>query len=317
MKKIISALLCVAILLTFASCGKNSGQKSGKMKIVTSIFPVYDWVNNILGDKAENAEVTLLLKNNVDLHNYQPTAQDIVKISQCDLFIYVGGESDEWVEDVLASSENEDMLTINLVSYLGHKAIEETEEMEANEEEEEEEGEEIEYDEHVWLSLRNAAAFCEEIDGAIELLDQKNADYYKSNLTAYVEKLNALDKKYSAAVDNAANKTLVFGDRFPFIYLFNDYGLEHYAAFSGCSAESEASFETVLALAKKIDELKLDNILTLETGDGKLASTIISNTENKNQKVLVLNSFQSAPAEGETYLAVMEENLNVLTEAIS
>ena len=473
------------------------------LKIVTTIFPEYDWVREVLGDQAENDELTMLLDNGVDLHSYQPTADDIVKISDCDLFIYVGGESDGWVDDALKNATNKNMKVIDLQEVLGDsvKAEEVVEGMQETEHdhghdhskevstfeddevqdrslsdwagdwqsaypfaldgalddafaamaEESEmtaeeyktyyqngyktdisniniEGDHIEFtyedgkkvgsdykyvgyyiqnwstgtkaamyrfeaadkdsgapvyiefndhmieptaaehfhirmsnesfdaivdpenswptffpadmtgeeicehmeghdheheeeaDEHVWLSLKNAEVLVNAISKYLQELDPDNKDTYAANSDAYVKKLAALDADYQAAVDAASNKTVLFGDRFPFRYLVDDYGLNYYAAFVGCSAETEASFETISFLAKKVDELKLPCVLTIEGAQHKIAETIVQNTAEKNQKVLTMDSMQSTTSKdvknGTTYLSVMEKNLSVLKEAL-
>ena len=336
MKKIIALLL--VLLMTagmLAGCGKqkddDTTDTTDKLSIVTTIFPEYDWVRQILGDKADNADVTMLLDNGVDLHSYQPTADDIVKISDCDLFIYVGGESEGWVEDALKNSANKDRKIINLLDVLGDSVKSEEvvegmqeEEHEHEEGEEHEDGEvhehEEEADEHVWLSLKNAEVLVGAISNALQELDVENKDIYAANADAYMKKLAALDAEYQTAVDNATRKTVLFGDRFPFRYLADDYGLNYYAAFVGCSAETEASFETVSFLAKKVDELKLPCVLTIEGAQHKIAETIVQNTAEKNQKVLTMDSMQSTTskdvANGTTYLSVMEKNLSVLKEAL-
>jgi len=324
-----SLLLATGIL---GGCGKAesssisapSASQSGikPLKIVTTIFPEYDWVREILGDNADHAEVTMLLDNGVDLHSYQPTADDIIKISDCDLFIYVGGESDGWVEDALKEATNKEMQVINLLDVLGEQVKEEevVEGMEAEEEESEDENE-PEYDEHVWLSLKNAETLCNAISDALEEIDPANKDAYATNAASYLEKLAALDGEYQTVVDNAARKTVLFGDRFPFRYLVDDYGLSYYAAFAGCSAETEASFETISFLAQKVDELKLPCVLTIEGAKHKIAETIVQNTAEKNQSILTLDSMQSTTstdvANGTTYLSVMESNLDVLKQALN
>lgn len=332
MKKIITLML-VAVLAVCAlsGCGTSkSGEdtKDKKIKIVTTIFPEYDWVMQILGDKADKADVTMLLDKGVDLHSYQPSTADIAKISEADVFIYVGGESDEWVEDVLKQAKNKNLKVINLMDVMGDKAKEEEvkEGMQPEEEEHAEEAkdgkeeEEVEYDEHVWLSLKNAKIFTKKIADVLSEVDKDDAKTYQANYESYAKKLDDLDKKYAEAVASAKNKTLVFGDRFPFRYLVNDYGLDYYAAFVGCSAESEASFETVTFLAKKVDELGLSDVLTIEGKNHKIAKTVIENTKEKNQKVLTLDSMQSTTAkdvkDGATYLGIMEKNLEVLKEAL-
>ena len=332
MKKITALLLALFVLVgALAGCGKrNDTNKTDKLSIVTTIFPEYDWVREILGDKADNAEITMLLDNGVDLHSYQPTADDIVKISDCDLFIYVGGESDGWVEDALRNAANRNMKVINLLEVLGdsvktEEIVEgmqeehEHEDAHAHDDAEEHEHEE-EADEHVWLSLKNAKMLVRVISKALQELDPDNKDIYAANADAYVKKLSALDADYQAAVDAASNKTILFGDRFPFRYLVDDYGLRYYAAFVGCSAETEAGFETISFLAKRVDERKLPCVLTIEGAQHKIAETIVQNTTTKNQKVLTMDSMQSTTTQdvknGTTYLSVMEKNLSVLKEAL-
>ena len=289
-----------------------------KIRIVTTIFPEYDWVREILGDKADSAEITMLLDKGVDLHSYQPTADDLIKISDCDLFVYVGGESDGWVDDALKNATNKNRKVIHLLDALGD-SVKEEETVEGMQEEEEDH-EEKEYDEHVWLSLKNAKTLVGAISESLQELDPDNKDTYAANADAYGQKLSALDAEYQKAVSAGTYKTLLFGDRFPFRYLVDDYGLSYYAAFAGCSAESEASFETVSFLARKVDEGKLPCVLTIEGKNHKIAETIVQNTAGKNQKILTMDSMQSTTsqdvARGTTYLSLMAKNLDVLKEAL-
>lgn len=334
MKKVISPLLAVLMLVgMLAGCANQSEMPTvtatpagsqaesaadEKIRIVTTIFPEYDWVREILGDKADSAEITMLLDNGVDLHSYQPTADDLIKLSDCDLFVYVGGESDEWVEDALKSAANRDRKVINLLDVLGN-SVKEEETVEGMQEEEEDQ-EEKEYDEHVWLSLKNAKTLVAAISAALQELDPDNKDAYAANADAYGQKLSALDAEYQKAVSAGTYRTLLFGDRFPFRYLVDDYGLSYYAAFAGCSAESEASFETVSFLARKVDEGKLPCVLTIEGAQHKIAETIVQNTAGKNQKILTMDSMQSTTSQdvagGTTYLSLMAKNLDVLKEAL-
>ncbi len=323
------------------------------IKVVATIFPEYDWVKQIMGDKADSAEITYLLESGVDLHNFQPTADDIIKISNSDLFIYVGGESDEWVEDALEGAVNKDMKVINLMETMGDKAkLEEVKEgMQHDHDHDHEEGEEEhdhgheegeeehdhdheegeeehdhdheeeeEYDEHVWLSLVNAKFLCGEITDALCEIDPANADSYKANFTAYSAELDALHSDFQKLTDSAAIKTVVFGDRFPFRYFVDDYGLDYFAAFSGCSAETEASFETVIFLTQKMDELGCKTIYTIENSDKSIAQTIIGSTQAKDQTVAELNSLQSVSRAdidaGVTYLSLMRGNYDVLAETL-
>ncbi len=328
-KYLVIILSIVMAVLGLSACGTQKTEdkttkETHKLKIVTTIFPEYDWVKNILGDQADQAEIKMLLDNGVDLHSYQPTAEDIMQISQCDLFIYVGGESDAWVEDALKEAVNKNMKVINLLDVLKDTIKEEevVEGMQAEEEEEGDEGEEEEpeYDEHVWLSLRNAETLCQSIEKALAELNPSAASSYENNLNQYLSKMKDLDQKYQEVVNDGKNKTLLFGDRFPFRYLVDDYNLKYYAAFVGCSAETQASFKTITFLAGKVDELGLNTVLTIEKSDQKIANAIVKNTKSKSQKILSMDSMQSTTSEdiknGETYLGAMEENLGVLQKAL-
>lgn len=358
MKKI-SVLLLILIVSVFmlAGCG-TSGQsagsetapKEGKIKIVSTIFPPYDWTREIIKGKEDKIELTLLMDSGVDLHSFQPSAEDIAKISECDIFMHIGGESDEWVRDVLKEAKNKNMQVITFMNILGEsvKYEEHVEGMQEHDHDHDHDADhdhehdhddhdehdadhdhddkdhdhdhDKEEDEHVWLSLKNAQVCVGAISAAIAEADPENQDAYMANADAYGKKLAELDGKYKAAVDGAKVKTLVFGDRFPFRYMTDDYGLKYYAAFAGCSAESEASFETVTFLAKKIDELGLSSIMTIESSNGKIAETVVSNTKSKDQKIRMLDSMQSTTSKdieaGVTYLSTMEENLETLKGAL-
>lgn len=340
MKKVFALMvaltLLAASLLPCAALGENE-----KINVVVTIFPIYDWVREIAGENMENINLTMLLDSGADLHNFQPTAPDILKVSAADLFIFVGGESDEWTEDVLATAANAKRHTVNLVEALGDlaKAEElvegmehehghededhdhEDEDHDYDHEDHDHEHEEAEMDEHVWLSLRNAQALCRVIAAELCEIDPDHASLYEANLAAYEEKLAALDRQYAEAVAASAFDTILFGDRFPFRYLADDYGLTYYAAFSGCSAESEASFQTIVFLAGKVDELGLPAVLTIENPKTRIAETIVQTTKAKNQKILSMDSLQSVTSrevnEGVTYLNVMESNLEVLKQALN
>jgi len=328
MKKI-SVILLIAVMVTglaFANGSKETHRDN--LKVVATIFPAYDWVKEILGDNPAGIDVKLLLDKGVDLHSYQPSAYDIVAISTCNLFIYVGGESDEWVEDLLAKT-NSNMKTINLIDVLGDLAkeeelkegMQETEHDEHEHEHNEEEEEDVEYDEHVWLSLRNAKILCTAIESAIESMDPANMSAYRANLEIYTEKLDSLNEQYERVVSESSFRTLLFGDRFPFRYMVDDYGIDYYAAFVGCSAETEASFETIAFLVDKVDSLGLRIVMTIDGSDMKIAKTIVNNSRNGNGQILTMNSLQSVTAEdmknGMSYLSAMEENLEVLKKALN
>ncbi|MCR5202137.1 MAG: metal ABC transporter substrate-binding protein [Lachnospiraceae bacterium] len=383
----------VASNITGCSSKTGSGSKGtgkgGKIKIVTTIFPEYDWVKEIVKGN-DKAEVSFLLNNGVDLHSFQPSAEDILQIGLADVFIYVGGESDEWVEDALKEVKNKDIKVINLMEVLKDSVKEEemVEGMEEHDHEHEhedadhedadhedhddadvdhddadadhedadhedhddadadhdnadhedhddadadhedadheehehhhEEGE-VEYDEHVWLSLRFAKVICETITEKVSEADPSNKSLYEKNFEDYRNKLTDLDEKYEKLFEESENKTILFGDRFPFRYMIDDYDLKYYAAFAGCSAESEASFETITFLSEKVDELSLNAIFQIETSDGKIAETIKDNTKSKDQEILTLDSLQSTTSkdveDGKSYLKAMEDNYVVLDKA--
>ena len=339
--KYLTVFLTLVLLLgLFAACDMPGSTNSTTrpdvnekaLSVVATVFPAYDWTRQIIGENEDHVALTLLLDKGTDLHNYQPTVEDIYKISTCDLFIYIGGESDaKWVPNALAQATNPNMKVICLLDALGSAAKEE-EALEGMEEHEhdydhedehdhEDEEEGPEYDEHIWLSLRNASTLCTALCGALCEIDPDAQSSYQQNFRAYDEKLNALEQDYAAAVAAAPSRTLLFADRFPFRYLADDYGLQYYAAFTGCSAETEASFETVIFLANKVDELGLHAIMQIESADGKIAETIRETTQSKDQKILTLDSMQSVTAkgvaDGADYLAAMEQNLAVLREALS
>ena len=331
MKRLTTWIALFLALTLFAGCANGNGTAESTTRpdvsekaisVVATIFPAYDWARNIVGADNDRVGLTLLLDKGSDFHSYQPTVDDIYKISTCDVFVYVGGESDQWVSDALAQASNKDMTVVCLMDVLS-SAVKEEETVEGMEAEAEEEGEEEdapEYDEHVWLSLRFAKTVCAELRDVLTQKDPDGAVRYQSNCEAYSAKLEALDAAYTEAVAHASRKTLLFVDRFPFRYLVDDYGLSYYAAFSGCSAEADASPQTIVFLANKVDELALPCVMKLETSDSRLAETVVSNTKAKNARILELDSLQAVTAQqvadGVTYLSVMEQNLEVLKTAL-
>ena len=357
MKKISFCGLAFALFVTLSSLvACNSSEKmpeQSKLSIVTTIYPEYAWTKEILGSHADSVNLTLLMKNGVDLHSYKPTAQDIAKIASADMVVYVGGESDEWIKDALEASPKKGRSEINLMEALGDrvKAEEVVEGMQGETKEDAEENhehgehaeehehhehhdehaeehhhhhdheEEVENDEHVWHSLKNAEILVQKIAAELAKKDSAHATLYTENAKDYIAKIQSLDAEYRTTIDSAARKTVLFGDRFPFRYLVDDYGLKYYAAFVGCSAESEASFETIAFLAGKMDSLSLPAIFTIEKGNQKIARAILeASKSSKEAQVLTLNSMQSVTeqqiAEGFSYLSIMESNLEVLKQAL-
>lgn len=318
----ITSIFCL-ILLT--GCGTHTSAGSpdsgDKISIVCTTFPQYDWVRGIIGSENETFRLTLLLDTGVDPHSYQPTARDIAMISSADLFIYTGGESEQWAEDILKEPFNPDLQAVSLLETLGDTAKEEETVEGMQERLFCAEDDETEYDEHVWLSLKNAAFFVSVLRDAVSSLDEANAALYTENANKYIHDLNKLDLQYEQCVSSARFDTLLFGDRFPFRYLTEDYGIHYYAAFPGCSAETEAGFETITFLSEKLDALHLGTILVIENSDTRIAETIRENTVSKDQKILMLNSIQSVTKaeleSGFTYLGAMQDNLETLRQALN
>lgn len=301
-KRMAAGLLC--LLLTAAAGCAPAAPESGKLRVVATVFPLYDWARNIAGDAAE---VTLLAKDGVDMHSFQPAASDMVAVQTCGLLLWVGGESENWMEEAAAHRSGP---SLNMLAALGDAAL--AEELLPGMQGEPEEG----YDEHLWLSLKNALFLCRALAEAMISADPANAGTYESNAAAYEDKLVGLEAEYAAALAAAPRRTLIIADRFPFRYLAADYGLTCYAAFSGCSSETGASFATVIELARRAEEAGVPAILQLESADGSLARAVRDATESKDQKILTLDSLQSARAEAD-YLAVMRQNLTVLQEALA
>ena len=316
LKKLMTGVLAAFML---AGCAPKQQQNTTKLKIVATTFPQYDWIREIIGKDNTNVDLQLLMKNGGDLHSYQPTAGDIANIADANLFVYVGGESDEWVDDALKEKTNKEMKVVNMMQTLGDDIDEEEEGLEK--ESEDHDHEEIEYDEHVWLSLKRAQKIVKAIADELGELDSTNAKKYQENAEAYIAKLAALDKSYESTVNTVKNKTWIFADRMPFHYLAKDYGITTYAAFNGCSTETNASFNTIVSLAKYADELGIKHIMTIEGSDKKLAKAVIENTTDKNQDILTLNSLQSVSQsdidKGLTYYGAMEENLKVLAQSFN
>lgn len=319
LKRITAALGAAVIMISaFASCAAAPAEKNDTIDVVCTIFPCYDWTKQVVGD-APDVNVTYLLENGADLHNFQPTADDTIKISDCDVFVYVGGESDEWVDEALGNARNKNMKVIKLINAVAENVVEEElkEGMEAEVEHDENENSR-EYDEHIWLSLNNAQRCVSAIADGLCESDSKNSAIYRENSNLYNAELQLLDRSFHTLFDEK-KPTLIFGDRFPFRYFTEDYDLDYYAAFSGCSADTEASFETVIFLAQKADELNAEYIFAIENSDCTIADAVIQNNADKSQKVAILDSVQSISAQqisdGADYLGIMKKNYEILEEA--
>lgn len=322
MKKYFFRLLCAGFWLS----GLLPAFAGGKIKVVATVFPEYDWIRNIAGDKVE---LVLLADKGTDMHSWQPSSMDMVKVSTADVFVYIGGESDKWVEGALATVKNKNRINVSLMEVLKDCVLEEeiVEGMEAEHEHEEAdyehgegEHEDAEFDEHVWLSVKNARIICDYLTDVLCKADMKNAQDFRDGNRVYQQKLEGLDNAFSDAVKKSSRKEILVADRFPFRYLVEDYGLGYYAAFPGCSAETEASFKTVGFLVSKLNEKKFGYVLVLENSDCRLARTLIRNSKQKSQKILELNSLQSVSKKqlesGISYIDIMEKNLAVLKTAL-
>lgn len=311
----ILTVFCTVLLVLCSGCkapSETQAEHDG-LKVVTAVFPVYDWTREIAA--GTDTDITLLMKNGSDMHNFQPSAQDIIAIHNADLFIYIGGESDEWVKDVLKEAPDS-LHALCLMDVLKDQLLDEEIPEGMTAEEEHEEGK----DEHIWLSLRNAIACTDSIAAELSGCDEAHAGVYNENREKYAEKLAGLSEEYQRAVAEGSTDTVVFADRFPFVYLMKDLSLNYYAAFPGCSAETQASFETVIFLSGKLDELNLHHVFTIENSPSDIADTVISSSNDKNRDILVLNSMQSVTAdqaEKETYLSIMENNLEVLKKGLN
>ncbi len=308
-KNIKTAAVIAAMLpmMFMTSCGEQ--QQSDKLSIVTTIFPPYDFAREITDG---SCDIQILLKPGQESHSYEPTIKDILAIENCDLFIYTGGESDVWVEDMLKSFDE----PVNALRLIDICDVKEEAEIGAEHDHHDNE-EEHSIDEHVWTSLHNAQDICGGICNAVCAIDSENADEYQKNCSAYCEKLKQLDGEFSSVVNGAKRKTLVFGDRFPFRYLADDYGLECYAAFSGCSDETEPSAATFAYLIDKIESEGLPDVLYIEFSAENAARAIAEQTGcNARLFHSCHNVTQEEMQNGVSYISLMEDNLQVLKEAL-
>ena len=314
MKRFIVIFLVIVLSFSlFSGCVNNKTEKdTGKLSIVTTIFPQYDFARQIAGDKAD---ITLLLPPGSESHSYEPTPQDIIKIQNCDLFIYVGGENDTWVDGILDSMDVK-VKTLTLMECVDAVEEETVEGMESEKEEESKSGE-IEYDEHVWTAPANAIKIVNKLTSVLSEIDSNNNATYKSNSEAYVKELTTLDNDFKTLFSKVTNKTLIFGDRFPLRYFADEFGLKYYAAFPGCSDETEPSAGTVAFL---IDKVKSENIGTVFYIELSNQSVVNSISEATGAKTALFHSCHNLStddfAKGATYLSLMRQNLATLTEAL-
>lgn len=309
--KKLSALTILIIIISIMLCGCNAPalDNSDTIEILCTNYPLYDWVQNITKG-ADSVKVSFLLKNGVDIHSFQPTADDIIKIKSSDLFIYNGGASEKYLTDIISQSNNQYISATDVVSG----TLISSEHAHAGDSH-------IEYDEHIWLSIKNAIQICDTVSKKIIEIDPENSDIYIANTTAYLAELSELDKAYEQMTENALRGELVVADRYPFAYLMNDYGLVCHSAFPGCSDETDASFATILSLAEKVKELQLPLVLTTDGNNNDIATMVISNSGMHDVGILSLNSLQTITDEeinsGITYVSAMKENLEILRQTLN
>lgn len=340
-RTVFAAVIAAMLIAAMSGCSGSTSGGAGRKKILCTTFPAYDWMKNIIGDNNDSYELILLVDNGTDMHSFQPSAADIVKIATSDIVVYVGGTSDEWVEQAAANGDNKSQKLISLMDILGDDVKEE--ELVEGMQEEDEHGhehadghneeeysgsehtdnaaqDEPEYDEHVWLSVKNAKRFCNEFLAVLSQMDSEHSAEYESNAKAYIEELDKLDELYTQLFAGNDTKPLLFADRFPFRYLTDDYNVSYYAAFPGCSAETEASFETVAFLAERIDEYNINVVFIIDNSDGRVAKTVTESTKNKNQQIISLNSMQAVTAadikNGASYTGIMTDNYGKISQAV-
>lgn len=316
-KTLFISLIAVALML-MVGCSSVQKAESSSVNILCTGFSQYDWIRNITKD-VDGINVSLLLENGVDMHSYQPTAEDIIKIKSSDMIVFTGGQSDTAIYEVIKNSPESKTVVFDMMKTLGEDSLIRTEHSDTRHTHHE--GDYFsDYDEHIFLSIKNAKKLCQSIANSIILLDPVNEESYNINTFDYIDKLSLLDNAYEAVVSASPQKTLVFADRFPFAYLARDYSIECFAAFPGCSSETDAGFDVILQLASKIDELGLSAVMTTDGGTSGVDEAVISNTKAENIKTLSLESLQSVTADeasaGLTYLSAMEDNLEILNEAL-
>lgn len=326
MKKHISVILtAVLAAVCLSACGKSGKTEdagASELSVVATIFPPYDFTRQIAGD---DADVIMLLSPGAESHSYEPTPQDIKTIQSCDLFIYTGGESDVWVEDILSSMGDQMPETLRLVDCVPTVTEEIVEGMEHGHEEHEDHGDledhedhEEETDEHVWTSPQNAIKIVKNISSKLCEMDPDNAGSYEKNSAGYIEQLEMLDASFREVVGQAERRTILFGDRFPFRYFADEYGLDYYAAFPGCSDETEASAATVAFLINKVNEEQIPVIFTIERSNGKLADSICEATGAEKRILYSCHNVTGNQLDsGATYLSMMMENVESLRAALN
>ena len=322
LKKVILVIILIAIILAGIIAGVVLGKKNKtsnnnnteKIKVTASNFASYDFLRAIIGDN-DNVELTFLLGPGKDAHSYDPTAQDLITIQNSDLFIYIGGEMEKWADRVLPTLDTSNTKVICVADDI--KTIDEQEIDGAEPEEEEEE--EGAFDEHIWTSPDNAITMVNTLEKSMEEIDSSNSSKYKQNAENYIAKIKNVDKQIQEIVDNKKRDRLVFGDKMPMQYFINYYKLQVSAAFSGCSTETEPSSKTIAYLVNKAKEENTPVILYIELNNGKVANTIANEVGNgcKAMQIQTLHNVSKTDFDnGETWVSLMERNLDVLKAAL-
>jgi zinc transport system substrate-binding protein len=302
-------LIVILLSIFVVGCGKNSNEF--KYSIITTNFAEYDFVRAIVKDS--NVNVKILLKPGSEMHDYEPTPQDIIDIQKSNMFIYVGGESDSWIDGVL---ENIDTSKVKIIKLMDLVDVVEEEHKEGMEEDEEE-SDDIEYDEHVWTSPKNAITIIEKLTFEIKKIDSNNSELYQKNADNYIKEVKDIDNEIREVINSSKRKLLIFGDRFPLRYFVDEYNLDYYAAFSGCSEQSEASAKTIAFLVNKVKEDDIPVVFHIELSNGNIANAISNET---GAKVLEFHSAHNISQKdfdnGITYVDIMKKNIEVLKEAL-
>lgn len=315
MKKIVSFLLISVMTALLCGCSAVKETDTDRVRIITTMFAAYDFAREAAGEKAD---IKMLLKPGAEAHSYEPTPKDVMEIEECDIFICVGGENDAWVEKILSSAKNPDMIVIRMLDMVEKYEEEIVEGMEAEDEHEDGHDDHKDWDEHVWTNPGNAAIITKGICDALIKTDAKNTAAYEDNYASYEKKLKELDESFKNLIDNAERKELIFGDRYPLRYFSEAYGLKYYAAFPGCASETEPSSKTIAFLINKVKEDKIPVVFTIELSNKKIAEAIAKDT---GAKVLTFYSCHNVSRDdfdnGESYLSLMKKNLETLKEALN
>ena len=318
-KRFLLILICAVLALLLYSCSSDTKSDDGKINIVCTAFPQYDWTKSIVQD-SENTNLILLNTKGTDMHSFEPSADDIIKVAESDILIIVGGEGDKWAID--AVSDHEKTTVINLLDLLNenekHGVLAEHDHTESCDHSHENAHEST--DEHVWMSIKNADFFIRKICEVLYEKDPQNAGFYKENQKELIGQLEKLDYDFSQAIDEYEHPVMVVADRFPFKYLTDEYGIECFAAFPGCSADTDATPDTIIKLSKAVDEHNLKYIAVTENSSGKTAQAVIDNTTDKNQQTVVIDSMQSVSLKdienGATYIGIMKQNFEAIKKLL-